>query len=97
MFDSTPAVSTDYTVVLVALGAFWVICGIVSNAIWSSKGGAGASAFLAGLLFGPIGVAWSGFAKPGLTEYDSFSRFRRCPGCAEPIFKIATEIGRAHV
>lgn len=56
--DSTP------TVVFVVIVAFAFI-GLMSGDVWKSKGGPWFTGFLIGLVFGPLGLFFTGFAKPG--------------------------------
>ena len=43
--------------ILAAIVLFWILCGIVGSSINKYKGGGPFIGFLAGLLFGPLGVA----------------------------------------
>lgn len=65
----------------------WILCGVVAAAIYSNKGRSAVSAFLVGVLFGPIGVILA-LATPA----DKVSQERKaisdgsqkkCPQCAE--------------
>lgn len=65
----------------------WLLCGIVAAVIYSNKGRSGISAFLVGILFGPIGVILA-----LVTPADTASQERKavqggamkkCPNCAE--------------
>ena len=66
---------------------FWVVCGIASAFIASSKGRDGLAWAIAGLVLGPIGVLMAigvtsqrpGEAPPSATD------LRKCPACAEMI------------
>lgn len=62
------------------LGVFlWLVCAVAAAAIGSKKGEAG-SAFLFGLVLGPIGV---------LIALASTGNRKPCPTCREPIHKKA--------
>lgn len=47
---------------------FWVVCGVFAGLIASSKGRSGVCWFIAGFLFGPIGLVSAGF----MSKYEPF-------------------------
>lgn len=53
----------------------WVICGVIASKIGYDRGASFITWFLAGLLFGPLGVICACFARPSGT----------CPECRSPI------------
>ena len=64
----------------------WIVCGIGSAAIASSKGRSTFGWLVLGLLFGPIAVLIVGLmAKPA----PDVETLRKCPFCAELILKEA--------
>ncbi len=67
----------------------WLVCGIASSVIGSSKGRDGGSWFLAGLLLGPIGVLMAIGVTSKQEAGPPPSAMRKCPMCAEMVRREA--------
>jgi hypothetical protein len=69
---------------VVAVVLLWVLLfGAVAGSIWRNKGGAYASGFMWGAVFGFLGLLYVGLAKP---RGASLGRhMRECPWCLEPM------------
>jgi hypothetical protein len=67
----------------------WIVCGIASNVIGSSKGRDGCSWALAGFLLGPIGVLMAIGVTPQHAADPPASAMRKCPMCAEMVRREA--------
>ena len=72
---------------------FWIVCGIASAVIASSKGRDGGAWALLGFILGPIGVLMAigvTSQRPGELP-PSASDLRKCPACAEQIRREAVK------
>ncbi len=67
----------------------WIVCGIASSVIGSSKGRDAGSWFLAGLLLGPIGVLMAIGVTGQQEAVPPASAMRKCPVCAEMVRREA--------
>lgn len=71
----------------------WLLCGLVAGAIYHNKGRPYVTAFLVGLIFGPIGIVLA-----AITPADAAGQERRalaagqqkCPHCASLVPAEAT-------
>lgn len=53
---------------IIAVPALWVVCGVFAGVVASSKGRSGCGWFIAGLVFGPIGLIAAGC----MSKYEPF-------------------------
>lgn len=67
----------------------WIVCGIASSVIGSSKGRDGCSWALAGFLLGPIGVLMAIGVTSQQETGPPASAMRKCPMCAEVVRREA--------
>lgn len=75
----------------------WILCGFVAAAIYQRKGRSGLSAFIVGVLLGPIGVI---LALLSSTDKEAVEKkqlesgeMKKCPHCAE-LIKIDAKVCR---
>lgn len=73
----------------------WLVSGLITAMVWSSKGGSSGAAFLMGVLFGPLAVLVAFFTSPSSSAGGSGGGRsggrsgglprRSCPHCREPM------------
>jgi hypothetical protein len=72
------------------LVVFWIVCGIASAVVASSKNRSGPSWFVLGILLGPFALLMVGFMPALASEAETAIRVeaypsKKCPFCAEEI------------
>lgn len=81
---------------LISILALWVILGLVSGGIWSSKGGEWFFGALLGLVLGVFGLAYVAFARPRPRVWSARGTMRECPHCLEPMRREAPTCPHCH-
>ena len=67
----------------------WFVCGLIAAYVYANKGRSPITAFLVGLLFGPIGVILALLTSPNHAKLEqsqiASGQQKKCPHCAELI------------
>lgn len=75
----------------------WVLCGLVAAVVYAGKGRSPVTAFVVGLIFGPIGIILALLTPPDTAALErkavATGQGKKCPQCGE-LVKAEAQICR---